>query len=446
VQNRMMGATHNFIGLTFFKAGTFNGTEYTSEDLSKIAENFKILKEQVKPPLTVKKDAGGGPTLKLGHGNQQFLKDAGIPAAGWVSDVRHVDDTLVADIMNIPHRVYDLLEKKAFSRPSAEIYRDYVDEDGKKYGPTLAAIALLGGEPPAIKTLPDIEALYKNVEVKHAVNFERNMEGVEDVICFESSSIDIPTSSQEPSKEEVTTAPEVQEDVKGDVIVEDPKPKGGNDTMNEPEVQIAGLQTQIDALKAELETSKEELETSKGELEMVQGEVEEAKTEAEEAEARASESGEEINRRKETDRLQELTTYVSTLKEEGKVLPVQEASLVTLLSTMEYNTDDVDALITFSDNGGEVETLTQLDLMKKMLSVTPNLVKFDELSKKQDGDQGQRGELLYREQFTNKEISGDADMDIEDVDLALLAEKIAKEEEISYLEALSQAERQLNTG
>ena len=158
--------TTQIFNFPFFKAGTFNGHTYATSDLQKIESNFYALREVVKPPL------------KLGHGEQKFLKEEGMPAAGWVNAVRVVGgDRLVADIVDIPIRIFDLLKKKAYKRPSAEIYKDFHNEEGKSFGPVLAGLALLGADVPAVKTLPGIENLYSEVEEMMNVyneNFERN--------------------------------------------------------------------------------------------------------------------------------------------------------------------------------------------------------------------------------------------------------------------------------
>lgn len=147
-----------------FKVGTWNGDTYTLKDLDQMVANFESLKEVVKPPV------------KLGHAeNQKLLKEEGLPAAGWVSKLRRVGDTLVATVKDVPRVIADLVKKKAYRRISAEIYPMYKDPAGKTYRQVLRAIAFLGGDIPAVETLRDISALYALDETQQYVSYEMSL-------------------------------------------------------------------------------------------------------------------------------------------------------------------------------------------------------------------------------------------------------------------------------
>lgn len=166
-----MAETFEIKDFPFFKIGTYNGKAYSEGDLDRIVSNFYSLKNMVKP------------VLKLGHGGQKFLKDEGYPAAGWIESIKKMGQVLYADIKNIPKRIYDLLKSKSYQRPSAEIYANFQDDKGQEYGLTLSAIALLGADIPAIKSLPDIEALFNNEFLNLAItcyneNYDRNKGGL----------------------------------------------------------------------------------------------------------------------------------------------------------------------------------------------------------------------------------------------------------------------------
>ena len=68
-----------------------NGHEYTEKDLEEIVNGFHTTKNELKP------------YLKFGHDNKQKLaQDSGMPALGWVENLRKVGNKLVADFVKIP--------------------------------------------------------------------------------------------------------------------------------------------------------------------------------------------------------------------------------------------------------------------------------------------------------------------------------------------------------
>lgn len=132
-----------------FSAGTWNGDTYTDVDIKALAESFNELKDQIRPPL------------KFGHNDGQKMAD-GFPAIGWVDNVRAVGKNLVADLIKVPKKVYELISKGAYRTVSPEIYWD-LELNGKKYPYALKALALLGADLPACKNVSDIMALYSEV-------------------------------------------------------------------------------------------------------------------------------------------------------------------------------------------------------------------------------------------------------------------------------------------
>lgn len=132
-----------------FSAGTWNGDTYTEDDIKAIAEAFNDLKGQLRPPL------------KLGHNEEQKLAD-GMPAIGWLDNVRAVGAKLMADFVKVPKKIYDLLKAGAYRTVSPEIYWN-LEMNGKQYPYALKALALLGADIPACKDVSDIMALYSEV-------------------------------------------------------------------------------------------------------------------------------------------------------------------------------------------------------------------------------------------------------------------------------------------
>jgi hypothetical protein len=149
LKERKSGAeTFSIQGVEVFAAGTWNGDTYTNADLD------EMVRAQAEIGALLK------PYLKLGHSKTQTLLSSGdLPAAGWMTGLRRQGSKLVADWTDIPKKVYELLRLRAYKRVSSEVLWN-VTANGKKYPYALKAVALLGGETPAVQTLEDVLALY----------------------------------------------------------------------------------------------------------------------------------------------------------------------------------------------------------------------------------------------------------------------------------------------
>lgn len=131
-----------------WSAGTYNGDTYTDADLEAMARSFAELQGEYKPYMKLGHDAG-----------QALLQKDGYPAAGWVTNVRRVGSKLYADIKQIPKRLAELIDAKAYGRFSPEIWWN-MKHNGKTYSRVLKAVALLGADVPANPTLADWITLY----------------------------------------------------------------------------------------------------------------------------------------------------------------------------------------------------------------------------------------------------------------------------------------------
>ena len=153
---------YNVDGVEIFKAGKWNGDEYTEADLDDIATSYAEIGGELKP------------YLKLGHNATQPLLD-GMPAAGWVQNVRRQGASLVADFVNVPKKIKELIDKKAYGRMSSEIYWNLKSGD-KNYRRALKAVALLGADTPAVRTLDDFINLYtdKKIECECEKNYHED--------------------------------------------------------------------------------------------------------------------------------------------------------------------------------------------------------------------------------------------------------------------------------
>lgn len=144
--------TEEFPNVRVFEAGTWTGmsgkpTTYTEDDIKQIAKSFNELE---------KKNAIEAP-VKLGHDDKQpLLKTDGLPAAGWLSNVRAVGKYLVADLKKVPKKIAGLIKAGGYRRVSAEIRKNWKDAFGKVHPLMIDGLALLGEKHPAVGNLGDI--------------------------------------------------------------------------------------------------------------------------------------------------------------------------------------------------------------------------------------------------------------------------------------------------
>jgi hypothetical protein len=145
-------------GVEIFQEGTWNGHTITSETLTDIVNAFGKTSAVVKP------------VLKLGHNDQQkLLAKDGMPAAGWVSDVYIQGKKLLADFVDIPKKIAELIKAKAYRKVSVEIFSG-VKLGGEKFPNLLGAVALLGADTPAVLSLADIPTEFAN-NVENVLSF-----------------------------------------------------------------------------------------------------------------------------------------------------------------------------------------------------------------------------------------------------------------------------------
>ena len=129
-------------GVEIFKTGTHNGDAYTAQDLDDMVSAFGSL--DFEPPV------------KAGHSEDK----KGMPALGWVKNLRRAGERLVADFTDLPKIVYDAIKDKRYNRVSSEVYWN-LDRGGKKYRRALKAVALLGAEIPAVANLKPLHEMFE---------------------------------------------------------------------------------------------------------------------------------------------------------------------------------------------------------------------------------------------------------------------------------------------
>lgn len=147
----------NINAVEIFAVGTWNGDTYSVNDLQEMVDNFNETKSLIKP------------YLKLGHNDEQeLLKKDGLPAAGWIENLRLAGEKLVADFVEVPEKIYQLIKNKAYKKVSSEIFWN-LKVGEKSYNRLLSGVALLGSDLPAVSTLSDILALYNLKEENNIV-------------------------------------------------------------------------------------------------------------------------------------------------------------------------------------------------------------------------------------------------------------------------------------
>jgi len=238
-------------GVEIFASGTWNGDKYTTKDLDDMVTAFAETSKTVKP------------YLKLGHSNEQsILQNDGFPAAGWIGNVYRDGEKLLADFIDIPAKIFELLKNKAYRKVSSEIYHN-ITLSGKPYRRLLSAVALLGSDMPAVTSLDDILSLYglnvdsdslkvynDNIECKKVYNFIDDNGGQ--------------TMQKEYTKEEMEAKiDEVKAEIESEKITEIENLKEESETIK---VDFSKAQEELEELrkfKAEAEREKIELELAK---------------------------------------------------------------------------------------------------------------------------------------------------------------------------------------
>lgn len=228
----------NISGVEIFAVGTWNGDTYTEADLDEMVRAYNENRQTLKLPL------------KLGHDeNQKLLQKDGLPAAGWVSNVYRSGQKLIADFIDIPNKIYDLIVKKAFRKVSSEIYWN-IDINGTKYSRLLSAVSLLGSDMPAVTCLNDILAMYG---VKTS-DKDSHLGEIESASMLRVYSIDL--ESLNINKEEHNMTEQELKEMESKLSLYEEEKKLFTKTLNDKEVELAELKK----FKADAEAKQIELE------------------------------------------------------------------------------------------------------------------------------------------------------------------------------------------
>ena len=394
-----------------FAVGKWNGDTYTHDDLVHIAENFNKLKDEVKPPV------------KLGHSeNQKLLEADDMPAGGWVKSLKVAWDKLLADISDVPKKIYELIKNKAYKRKSAEIYPEYTGSDGKKYGKVLRALAFLGAACPAVNTLDDIHALYKD---KQNQMFKMYVtEGGERTVKTLNMAV---SNSEDFTADFQTKFAEAMKTAFGNGISVKFEGEGGGDAET-----IKGLKDKIAELEKELED--QDMEDMKAKYDETVKVLNETKTKLADAETKAGKLAETETKLTEAQtQLQtqavathkaEVKAFTEKAKAEGKIIPANEPLVTALLEQMDGKT-----VIKFTEkdkDGNDVQVnKSPFELIKKFVESLPKLVEFAEVS-------GDKKDILTFKADGEGEITHKGErFKVDDLELAAKARKYSADNNVT---------------
>jgi len=192
--NGMVGTDSNEAPVTYdipeveiFRAGAWTDSAgrtvtYTAEDIEGMAAASRELEGRFEAPV------------KLGHDPEQpLLETDGLPAAGWLRNVRAAGGRLFADLAGVPKKVYELIRAGGYKKRSLEVLHNYRDEaTGRVYGHVAAGLALLGARLPAIGSLDDIRALYGCAPDSDATAYlyESGPDGIGAVVVIQQQAVD----------------------------------------------------------------------------------------------------------------------------------------------------------------------------------------------------------------------------------------------------------------
>lgn len=275
-------------GVEIFASGEWNEDKYSENDLDQIVTAFEETKAISKP------------YLKLGHGaKQSLLAHDELPAAGYVERIYRRGKKILADFVDIPSKIFDLIEKRAYTGVSSEIFVNF-KSNGKVYPYALKAVALLGAATKAVHSLNDILARYSE---NHQESVEAEMIKAYEFEVSENSEINTT------SKEDTDMA-----------------------TLEEVMRQNANLEAKMKSLESENAELEKDFSIREENIKKLELQVKEYKDKFEASEAKI------LAIEKET-REKEIESEVKEYSKSGKIVPAQEPFLIELLKNVQMNTE-----------------------------------------------------------------------------------------------------------
>lgn len=297
-----------------FSAGVWNGDKYTVEDLDEMVKNFNENPE-IRVPLKIdlfRKDVT----------KPENDRHGGLPAVGWITELKRVGEKIYANIEDIPRKIKELIDKKAYRQVSSEIWWN-LKYNNKVLRRAITGVAMLGAELPGVLNLDEFAEFYKG-------EFEGELH---------SYITEIRPSGQKNNKQE-------------------------DEMSKELEKKIADLEAENAGLK---ENSKQ----YQSNLDAIKAEKDALAAEKEAAEKREFEA-------KETQRKERVSLFINKALQDNYLLPKHKEMALAIAEQLSDS-----KMVKFTANGKEEEIGT-LKLFENFINSLPKM--FDSKEKSKGGD------------------------------------------------------------
>lgn len=163
------------------------------KQIAKLAENWKTLSggwDANGRRNELRVQSAFIPDLGIGHEPDQavlkaLMKRTDLPSTGELGPVWADGDYLMSGVSGMPVELARQIDNGSLTSWSVEIYRDFVDDAGKHWGPVLRRLAFLGAEQPKRKDLgPMPKVVFMSERGRHFTRRSRLYGGPNTLICF----------------------------------------------------------------------------------------------------------------------------------------------------------------------------------------------------------------------------------------------------------------------
>ena len=320
VREHAVNETHNIKGVEIFSAGEWNGDKYTEKDIDSIVNAFEETKNALKP------------YIKLGHSeDQQLLAADSLPAAGWIENIYRKGKMLFADFIDMPRKVADLVRARAYKRVSSEIFVN-IKVNGKRYPLALKAVALLGGETPAVQNLNDVHALYALDAGVLAYSKEAEVRAYESDSAIILKETNMPEDVKQflgtPSPAQIAVSRGQADSVAGSKENAMPQPAPQGDECYQ---QLAQMKLELDKYKQHQDSMMPRYTAMESEIISLKSNLESVTKERNESNKKFAEASIELKKISDEKNASEIKATVSKFVQEKKILPSQAGALEALM-------------------------------------------------------------------------------------------------------------------
>lgn len=274
--------THDLKDVEIFETGIWKGEKYDEQSLDDMVTHFQ--------------NRVAEPYINIDHSDRatdQFKDALKAISLGFVSNLRRSGNKLIADFKQLPKTVAELIQAGALKKRSIELYKRYKHANGVLYNNVLGAVTFHGANGhPAISTLADVVALYKNT---NAISGESQTD--------ENVRVVLKNSDRFTKKENAMSEITIQ--------------KGEYENLVAFKAKAEAADKSIGDIRGELEATVKEYEAFKNKMLSTEKELSEAKDKLEKEIAK-------FKAEKQSAMDKEAVYYVSAQIEAGKVKPASK--------------------------------------------------------------------------------------------------------------------------